>query len=82
MYKIINPLMPGGLFYLFHWAGPCATEGESGLFLFIISFTILKKNHALFAISVDHDQTPHFAASDLGLALFAKFCLLRDVRYK
>ena len=45
------------------WAGPFSTEGLSGYFLFVcfIEFPVFDAN------SVDPDQTPHSAASDLGL---------------
>ena len=56
--------MPSVLFCLFIWTGPCSFEGVSGLFLlslFIIEISVLNAN------SIDPDQTPHSAASDLGL---------------
>ena len=63
----VNPFMPSGLFYLFLWTGPSCPfpfEGVSGLFLvlpFIIEILVLNAN------TVDPDQTPHYAASDLNL---------------
>ena len=54
-------VMPNGLFYLFLWAG--LMEDVFGLFLFLFTVEIPILN----ANSVDPDQTPRSAASDLGL---------------
>ena len=61
----INPFMPSGLFYLFLWAGPCATEGLS-FFSFFYKYGLLQ-NYMNNANSVDPDQLLQNVALNLGL---------------
>ena len=56
--------MPSGLSYLTFWTGPFPIEGVSRLFLSIPCFI---ESPVLTANSIDSDQTPRTAASDLGL---------------
>ena len=73
----INPLIPSGLFTAAHWTGPFPIEGVSGYFL---TLPYLKKI-VFNANSVDPDQTPRSAASDLGLHCLP-MSLLWDARHK
>ena len=50
------------------WTGPFPVKGVSGKFLLLAWFTEIS---VLNANSVDADQTPRSAASDLGLHFFA-----------
>ena len=70
--------MSSGLFYLSLWTGPFTFEEVSGLYImlpFIIEIPVLGAN------SVDPDQTPRSAVSDLSLhCLPVSFFL--DTRHK
>ena len=56
--------MPNELFYLMCWTNAFLIEGVSGQFLllpYFIEIPVFDVN------SLDPDQTPHSAASDLGI---------------
>ena len=60
------------------WTGPFQIDGVSGYFLFLPCFIEIPVSNAN---SVYPDQTPHDAASDLGLHCFL-MSLLGDARRK
>ena len=60
---MINLFMPSGRSYFNLWNGPFQMEEMSGYFLFLPYFIEIP---AVNANSVDPDQTPRSAASDLG----------------
>ena len=60
------------LSHTIYWKSPISILGTSGYEIYIF----LEKMAKLFANSEDPDQTPHFAASDLGLRCLP-FTLLR-----
>ena len=62
----VNPFMPNGPFY-FNALDRSISKRKglwSGFFFILPRFIEM---HVFNANSVDHDQTPHIAASDLGL---------------
>ena len=72
----INPFMPNGLFYLHTSDRSISSIRDVWLILIITIF-----NPLFYANSVDPDQTPHSAASDLGLHCLP-ISLLWDARHK
>ena len=63
-----NPRMPNGLFYyLFLWTGVCLMKG---VFFLSLLLSLILEIPVLNASSVNPDQTPLYAASDLGLHCF------------
>ena len=70
---IINPFMPNGLFY--RHSSDRSISSIRDVWLLFIEIPVLNAN------SVDPDQMPHCAASDLGLHCLP-MSLLWDVRLK
>ena len=75
---LINPFTPNGLFY-FNFSDRSISNRRSSDSFFIIK--IFYRIPVFFANSVDPDQTPQTAASDLGLHCLP-MSLLRDARQK
>ena len=69
--------MSGGRFCLYYLAR--SISNRKGVKLFFI-ITMFIEIHILYANSVNPDQTPHSAASDLGLHCVPVF-LLWDARH-
>ena len=62
--------MFNGLFYFIIWTVPCPVQRVLGLLslllLLLLLFLLIREVSVFNANSVDPDQTPHDAASDLG----------------
>ena len=70
--------MPMGLFYLLLWTGPFPILGVSDLFLVL---SIITEIPVFTAKSLDLDQMPRSAASELGLHCLP-VSLIREARNK
>ena len=75
---ILNPFMPSGLFYLIYLDASIPNRRGDWIILLLLCFI---ESPVFNANSVDPDQTPRSAASDLGLHCLP-VSLLGDARYK
>ena len=70
---LISPFMPSGLLYL-NYLDRSISNSRGVWLTFLLSLFI--EIPVLTSNNVDHDQTPHSAASDLGLHCLSMFLLL------